>query len=104
MWKLLHSPRIRRVFLLPLHLIIATIFLSSPAATFARTWKSSNGTYSVDAEFLESKDGVVSLRKANDSVIRVPIRRLCPEDQAYVAEQSATGGPKSAISPPRGTI
>jgi S1-C subfamily serine protease len=58
-------------------------------ATFGRTWKSSDMAYSVDAEFVDFKDGTVSLRKPNGAVIRVPVSSLSAEDQAYVAEQAA---------------
>ncbi len=80
------------VFLCALSLVAMTIL--TPAAfpaPFGRTWKSSDGAYSVDAEFVDSEDGTVSLRKSNGDVIQVPISRLSAEDQAYVAEQAAAG-------------
>ncbi|NLE38088.1 MAG: hypothetical protein GX621_08705, partial [Pirellulaceae bacterium] len=70
-------------------LLVATVWLSAVSTTFGRTWKSSNGTYSVDAELVDAVDGVVSLRKPNGDVIKVPLSRLSAEDQAYVAKQDA---------------
>lgn len=61
--------------------------VAAPPA-FARTWKSSDGVYSLDAEYVGAKDGTVSLRKPNGDVIKLPLARLSAEDQAYVAKQA----------------
>ncbi len=82
-------------------LLILVVVMVSPFAvsvTFARTWKSSGRTYSLDAEFVESKDGTVSLRKPNGDVIQVSVSRLSAEDQAYVTEQAAGNGVSSAMA------
>lgn len=78
--------------------LLLILVVAMVSATFARTWKSNNGTHSIDAEFAGLKDGEVSLRKSNGNVIQVPISRLCDKDQAYVAEQV-----KSNDSPPPST-
>jgi len=89
MSRLLRRQRIQPALpVLPL-LAVPTLFLVAAPPAFARTWKSSDGAYSVDAEFVDFKDGTVSLRKADGAVIRVPVSRLSAEDQAYVAEQVA---------------
>ena len=88
MSRLLRGQRIKPALPLPL-LPVVTLFLVAAMPAFARTWKSSDGAYSVDAEFVDFKDGTVSLRKPNGAVIRVPVSRLSAEDQAYVAEQAA---------------
>jgi hypothetical protein len=98
MSKLLCHKRVR-LFCCALSLVAVTVLtpVAFPA-TLGRTWKSSDGAYSVDAEFVEFKDGVVSLRKPDGDVIRVPVSRLSAEDQAYVAEQAAADD-----APPTGT-
>lgn len=89
MSRLLRRQRIKPALpVLPL-VAVTTLFLVAASPAFARTWKSSDGAYSVDAEFVDFKDGTVSLRKADGAVIRVPVSRLSAEDQAYVAEQAA---------------
>ena len=67
---------------------ITTLFLVAAPPAFARTWKSSDGVYSLDAEYVGAKDGKVSLRKPNGDVIEVPLARLSAEDQAYVAKHA----------------
>jgi hypothetical protein len=49
-----------------------------------RTWKSANGTFTVEAEFVRLKNGVVTLRKADDSKIDVEQGRLSAEDKAWI--------------------
>ena len=78
-------------------LTIAMLSFVAVSITFARTWKSSCGTYSIDAEFVESKDGTVSLRKPNDNVIRVSVSRLSAEDQAYLAEKASANCASSTM-------
>ena len=90
-----------------LFLVIAIVSSVAVSVTFARKWKSNDGKYSVDAEFLDFKDGKVSLRKLNGNVIKVPITRMCDEDQAYVTKRSAASNSAPAIttaakSPPIG--
>jgi hypothetical protein len=75
------------VFVLPLVALTSLLSVAAPQV-ITRTWKSSDGVYSINAEYVEAKDGKVSLRKPNGAVIEVPLARLSAEDQAYVAKQS----------------
>ena len=84
----------RALPVLPL-VALTILFLVAAPPTFARTWKSSDGVYSVDAEYVGAKDGKVSLRKANGDVIEVPLVRLSAEDQAYVAKQAVASDDSS---------
>ncbi len=81
-------------------LVVVPFSQVTVSVTFARIWKSSNGAYSIDAEFVESKDGTVSLRKSNGDTITVSVSRLSVEDQAYVTEQAASNGVSSAKADP----
>lgn len=73
-------------------MVIAIVVVSTIAVslTYARTWKSTNGKYSVEADFVGFKDGEVSLRKESGDLIQVPMSRLCPEDQDYVKSQASS--------------
>ncbi len=103
MSRLLRRQRIKRAMpVLPL-VAVTTLFLLAAPPAFARTWKSSDGVYSLDAEYVGAKDGKVSLRKPNGDVIEVPLARLSAEDQAYVAKQAVataeSSTPAVATSP-----
>lgn len=103
MSRLLRRQRIKPALsVLPL-VALTTLFLVAAPLAFARTWKSSDGVYSVDAEYVGAKDGKVSLRKPNGDVIEVPLARLSAEDQAYVAKQAVatdeSSTPAVATSP-----
>ena len=88
MSRLLCHARVK-LFFCALSLVVLTILTPTAfPAPFGRTWKSSGGGYSIEAEFVNVKDGTVSLRKANGDVIEVPLARLSAEDQGYVAEQA----------------
>jgi hypothetical protein len=62
-----------------------------------RTWSSSDGKYSVAAEFVELVDGVVRLRREDGRIARIPLDRLSDADQRYVRQKQAA---KPADSPP----
>lgn len=65
--------------------IAAVLILAvSTSMAFARKWTDSTGKYTVEAEFVELKDGKVRLRKGDDSVVTLPIERLSEADQEYV--------------------
>ena len=57
------------------------------AQAASRTWKSSNGRFSVEAELLDFKDGKAQLKKNDGTVIEVPLVSLCEEDRRYVKSQ-----------------
>jgi hypothetical protein len=66
-------------------MILALVASVSLAAS--RTWKSSNGRFSVEAELLDYKDGKAQLKKSDGAVIDVPLASLCEEDRQYVKKQ-----------------
>lgn len=104
MSKLLRRQRIKpALYVLPLVALTSLFLVASPQAS-TRTWKSSDGVYSIDAEYVGVKGGKLSLRKPNGDVIEVPLARLSAEDQAYVAKQAVpteeASTPAAATSPP----
>jgi hypothetical protein len=66
-------------------LILALVCAVSQAAS--RTWKSSNGRFSIEAELIDVKDGKAQLKKSDGKVIEVPLGSLCDEDRRYVKKQ-----------------
>jgi S1-C subfamily serine protease len=103
MSKIFRFQRIKPALsVLPLLALTSLIVLAAPQI-ITRTWKSSDGAYSIDAEYIGAKDGKVSLRKPNGSVIEVALARLSAEDQAYIAKQAKTADetsiPDAATSP-----
>jgi len=54
-----------------------------------RTWKDTTGKYTVEAELVESKDGIVRMRKQSGEVVSVPLDRLSLADQKYVERMLA---------------
>ena len=70
--------------------VVVAIFTVTFSTAFGRTWNSSDGVYSIEAEFVESEGDKVSLRKPDGKIIQVPLSRLSNEDKAYVAKITAT--------------
>lgn len=67
-------------------LLIAALF--APAAWAAsRTWTSSNGRFTTEADLLGFKDGKVKLKKTDGTVIEVPLESLSDVDRRYVEER-----------------
>ena len=67
-------------------LLIAVLgLLASPA--LARHWTSRTGGFSVEAEFVELKDGNVVLKQNDGKLLIAPLDKLCPADVEYVNAQ-----------------
>ena len=49
-----------------------------------RTWTDDTGKFSVEAEFVETKQDSVVLKKSSGSVITVPVARLSETDRRYL--------------------
>lgn len=64
----------------------------------AREWFDSTGTHKIDADMVSSLDGKVWLKKADGTVICVPLDRLSVLDREYV--RSHPNGPDSPEQPP----
>ena len=56
-------------------------------AVLARTWTSSNGRFTVDAELVNFQDGKAELKRADGRLIRVPLVALSDDDRAFVKQQ-----------------
>jgi S1-C subfamily serine protease len=96
MSKLLRLSAAKPVLVALSLVLVAIVPLVAFSAAIARTWKSTDGSYKLKADFVDAKDGKVSLRRTDGKVIKVPISALCEEDQAYVAERTAQQGAPSA--------
>jgi hypothetical protein len=70
-----------------LAVFLILVLVGSIAHAASRTWKSSNGRFSVEAELLDFKDGKAQLKKADGTVIEVPLVSLCEADRRYVKSQ-----------------
>ncbi|MBC7852330.1 MAG: hypothetical protein IAF94_02750 [Pirellulaceae bacterium] len=78
-------------------LIFLGIFILA-LPSFAREWKSANGKFSVEAEFVAVKGGSVVLKKASGETIEVPVENLSEADRKFVA--AAAKAPAPAAAPP----
>jgi hypothetical protein len=60
-----------------------------PAAATAslRTWTDTSGKFRMEAAFVSVKDGQVTLEKTDGTRIRLPLDKLSPADQQFIAEQ-----------------
>jgi hypothetical protein len=77
--------------------VLALFSTRGAVAEERRTWSSSDGKYSVAAEFVELVDGVVRLRREDGRIARIPLDRLSDADQQYVRQKKAA---TPADSPP----
>lgn len=60
------------------------LLLTAGSASEARKWTSSDGRFTVEAEFVEYADGQVTLKKDDGTTIAVPISRLSGADRRFV--------------------
>jgi uncharacterized cupin superfamily protein len=56
-------------------------------ANRTRTWKDTTGKFSVVAEYSGTANGVVTLRKKDGKITRVPIERLCDDDRKWLEQR-----------------
>lgn len=59
------------------------------AALEYRTWVSADGAKKQEAALLRVEDGLVFVQKKDGSVGKIPITALSPNDQLYIAQQTA---------------
>lgn len=77
-------------------LVASFLFLLSAVAPLgAREWSDSTGKFKIEAEFVELKDGKVSLKKADGTLLSIPLDKLSKADRDFVNTQSR----KPAASP-----
>ncbi len=63
-------------------------FAAWTPGALAREWTDSSGTFTVEAELLDFKDGKVRLKKANGKILTLPLEKLSQEDQEFVEKQA----------------
>jgi hypothetical protein len=63
-------------------LVLAALF--GHALGQSKTWRDATGKFSVEAEFVDFKDGKVQLKKKDGTVISIAKERLSKEDQSFI--------------------
>ena len=63
--------------------VVLAFVVCTPMA-LARKWTDSTGKFSVEAEFVEFKDGKVRLKKEDGEIVTVPLEKLSQEDQQFI--------------------
>lgn len=63
--------------------------LSSTTPAASRTWTDTTGRFELEAVFVGLEDGKVSLRRADNRVIAIPLEKLSAADQAHVEALNA---------------
>jgi len=73
------------------------VFAATSRSGELRTWKSATGTFSTEAELIETTaDGAVRLKKKDGKEIKVPLDRLSAADQDFARAQA--GGTSNTAS------
>ena len=66
--------------------LVPTALLAEEAM---RTWGDATGKFKIQAKFLSSADGKVTLEREGGGQVEIELKRLSPADQKYVAELEA---------------
>ena len=66
-----------------------------------RTWKTADGLKSIEAEFISTRDGEVTIkRKSDQRLFTLPISKLSEEDQTWIKTQKVeTNTPEEVKEP-----
>ena len=72
----------------------ALVLLAAPLAwggaeAYARTWSDATGKYTIEADLVDCRDGVVRLKKPDGQIISFPLSKLSAADRALIQGQSA---------------
>ncbi len=70
--------------------IISLLTLALPVTLLARTWKEAGSDRTLDGDYVRTEGTQVLIRKADGSIIKVPLAKLSEDDQKFVAEQAAS--------------
>lgn len=68
-------------------LAVASMIL--PASLQARTWKEAGSDRSLEGEYSTTEGDQVVILRANGTTVKIPLAKLTPEDQKFVAEASS---------------
>ncbi|MGA2257530.1 MAG: SUMF1/EgtB/PvdO family nonheme iron enzyme [Thermoguttaceae bacterium] len=67
---------------------LALAIAQEPSTHQLRTWTDSTGKYTIQAEFVDSKDGKVRLKKQDGKEVTIPVEKLSDADREFVRQQS----------------
>lgn len=80
-------------------LTISCAATASASAEEPRIWKSVDGKFSVEAEFVDIRNNIVRLRRSdNNKTVSVPIKILSRSDRKYVRERVKQGKDTSKLT------
>ncbi|MDZ7617548.1 MAG: SHD1 domain-containing protein, partial [Patescibacteria group bacterium] len=65
-------------------LLLSVALLGFTGQGVARTWTDTTGTYRIEAEFVDVVEGKVHLKRADGSVIAVPLDKLSDADRDHI--------------------
>jgi hypothetical protein len=65
-------------------IVAAIVYAVCAPMALARTWTDSSGKHTVEAEFVDLKDGKVRIKKESGEIITVPVEKLSEPDQEFV--------------------
>jgi len=85
--------------ILPLALLAACFLGAMPASAVPREWKTADGSKTINAEFVSSKGGDVTIRRATDQkIFTIALATLSEADRKWVADTLAKEEEASAKS------
>ncbi|MCE9547402.1 MAG: hypothetical protein K8T25_18175 [Planctomycetia bacterium] len=82
----------------PIWGFVSLVLFIAPAS--ARTWTNASGSSHTEADFVETKDGLVKLKKLDGTVIAVPLGKLSRQDQEFVKSQGDGSPPLEKVARP----
>ena len=78
-------------------LFIMTAAVGHRAVAESRTWTSSSGTFTIEAEVKSVKQDTVVLLTSDGREIDVPMSKLCDEDRQYVEAMTSASATDKAL-------
>ena len=73
----------------PVLSVLVVFCLLSLQPAVAREWTDSSGTHKIDAELVKLDGEVVHLKKADGTIVKVPLNKLCWDDRKFVRQEMA---------------
>lgn len=83
------------------YIILFWFIISQIALAEVRTWKTADGSKSIEAEFVSTRDGEVTIkRKSDQRLFTLPISKLSEADQAWIKTQKAETSSPAEVKEP----
>ena len=84
----------------PVAVIVTLGMILCCGQSSARTWADSTGKHRIEGDFVKLADGKVDIRCDDGKLVRIPLDKLCEDDQTFVRKTTKPAAKETPASVP----